>query len=47
MHQYPFLTVNQIRLNGSRKSDSRFSYNIEHGITYYGCNQMYIDYINY
>ena len=33
-----FLSVNQIRLNGSRKSDGRFSYNTEHGITHYSCN---------
>ena len=42
-----FKVWNQIRLNGSRKSDSRFSYSSKYGITHYGCNQMYIGYINY
>ena len=43
----PILSVNQIRLNGSRKSDSRFPYSLEYGITHYNCNQMYIGCINH
>ena len=34
----PILSVNQIRLNGSRKSDSRFSCSTEYGITHYSCD---------
>ena len=47
MHQYLFESVNQIRLNGSRKSDSRFSYSTEYGITHFSCNQMYTGCINH
>ena len=47
MHQYPFQSVNQINLNGSRKSDRRFPYSTEYGITHFNCNQMYIGCINY
>ena len=42
----PILSVKQIKLNGSRKSDSRFSYSVEYGIALYDCNQKYIGYIN-
>ena len=47
MNLYQYLGVNQNKLNGPRRSDSRLSYSTEYGIAFYDCNQMYIDCINH
>ena len=43
MNLCQYLSVNQNRLNGPRKNDSRLSYSTKYGVTFYDSNQMYID----
>ena len=43
----PILKCESDQTEWIRKSVSRFSCSPKYGITYYGCNQMYIGYINY
>ena len=43
----PILKCESDQTEWIRKSDSRFSYSIEYGITHYNCNQMYIGCINH
>ena len=47
MNLYQYLGVNQNRLNGTKKNDSRLPYSTQYDVTLYDCNQMYTDCINH